>query len=66
MARHAVQEGDELPDRVAAEHLARDILRDTRRPPQVDATNPGRRADSVVITDEASAVVAEKPYASVL
>lgn len=55
-----------MPDRVAAEHLARDILRDTRRLPHVDATNPGQRADSVVITDEASAMVAEMPYASVL
>ncbi|XYD10055.1 hypothetical protein R1A27_05920 [Methylobacterium sp. NMS12] len=62
----ADQEGDELPDRTAAECLAHDILRDMRRLPHVYGTPRGWRADTFVITDEAGAVVAEVPYDSVL
>lgn len=62
----ADREGDELPDRTAAEHLARDILREMRRLPHVYGAPRGWRADTFVITDEAGAVVAEVPYASVL
>ncbi|WP_157861979.1 hypothetical protein [Methylobacterium sp. Leaf361] len=62
----ADREGDDLPDRTAAEHLARDILREMRRLPHVYGAPRGWRADTFVITDEAGAVVAEVPYASVL
>ena len=62
----ADREGDELPDRTAAEHLAHDILREMRRLPHVYGAPRDWRADTFVITDEAGTVVAEVPYASAL
>lgn len=59
------EEGDELPDRAAAETLVHAILRDMRRLPHVYGQPYRWQADTFVITDEAGALVAEVPYATI-
>lgn len=60
------EEGDELPDRAAAQTLAHAILHDMRRLPHVYGPPRQWEGNTFVITDEAGALVAEVPYASVL
>ena len=60
------EEGDALPDLSAALALAQDILRDMLRLPHVYGPLREWQKDVFVITDEAGAILAEVPYASLL